>query len=108
MNISVGQNMTTTVGANQTNTIGMNKADTVAMNFSENVGGMKNVAVGANFLTNVIGKLTHYVKGDMETFGEKEHKLTSLKGIEVSSQGNVEHHAEKEVKNNSGEKSKNH
>ena len=108
MNISVGQNMTTTVGANQTNTIGMNKADTVAMNFSENVGAMKNVAVGANFLTNVIGKLTHYVKGDMETFGEKEHKLTSLKGIEVSSQGNVEHHAEKEVKNNSGEKSKNH
>ncbi|MCD9853282.1 phage baseplate assembly protein V [Epilithonimonas sp. JDS] len=108
MNISVGQNMTTTVGANQTNTIGMNKSDTVAMNFSENVGAMKNVAVGASFMTNVIGKLIHYVKGDMETFAEKEHKLTSLKGIEVSSKGNVEHHAEKEVKNNSGEKSKNH
>lgn len=108
LNISVGQNMTTTVGMNQSNTIGMNRSDLITMNYSESVGALKNLAVGSNFMTNVTGKLTHYVKGDMETFGEKEHKVTSLKGIEVSSKGNVEHHAEKEVKNNSGEKSKNH
>ncbi|WP_445431634.1 type VI secretion system Vgr family protein [Chryseobacterium indoltheticum] len=108
MNISVGQNMTTTVGANQSNTVGMNKTEYVTMNFSESVGAMKNVGVLGSFFTNVTGKLTHYVKGDMETFGEKEHKLISLQGIEVSSKGNVEHHAEKEVKNNSGEKSKNY
>ena len=108
MNISVGQNMTTTVGANQSNTVGMNKTENVTMNFSESVGAMKNVGVLGSFFTNVTGKLTHYVKGDMETFGEKEHKLISLQGIEVSSKGNVEHHAEKEVKNNSGEKSKNY
>ena len=108
LNISVGQNMTTTVGMDQSNTIGMNRSDMITMNYSESVGALKNLAVGSNFMTNVTGKLTHYVKGDMETFGEKEHKLTSLKGIEVSSKGNVEHHAQKEVKNNSGEKSKNH
>ena len=108
MNINVGQNMTTNVGANQSNTVGMNKTDAVTMNYTESVGAMKNVAIIGNFFTNVTGKLTHYVKGDMETFGEKEHKLTSLQGIEVSSKGNVEHHSEKEVKNNSGEKSKNH
>ena len=108
MNISVGQNMTTNVGANQSNTVGMNKTENVTMNFSESVGAMKNVGVLGSFFTNVTGKLTHYVKGDMETFGEKEHKLISLQGIEVSSKGNVEHHAEKEVKNNSGEKSKNY
>ncbi|MCT3951435.1 Vgr family protein, partial [Elizabethkingia anophelis] len=106
LNISVGQNMTTTVGANQSNTIGMNKVDNITMNHNESVGAMKNMAIGANFMTNVTGKLTHYVKGDMETFGEKEHRLTSLKGVEVNSKGNVEHHAEKEVMNNSGEKSK--
>jgi type VI secretion system secreted protein VgrG len=44
----------------------------------------------------------------MEVYGEQEHKLTSLKGVEVTSEGKVEHHAEKEVQNNSGEKSKNH
>ena len=108
MNISVGQNMTTNVGANQSNTVGMNKTEYVTMNFSESIGAMKNVGVLGSFFTNVTGKLTHYVKGDMETFGEKEHKLISLSGIEVSSKGNVEHHAEKEVKNNSGEKSKNY
>ncbi len=106
LNISVGQNMVTTVGANQSNTIGMNKVDNITMNHNESVGAMKNMAIGANFMTNVTGKLTHYVKGDMETFGEKEHRLTSLKGVEVNSKGNVEHHAEKEVMNNSGEKSK--
>lgn len=85
----------------------MNKTETITMNYAESVGAMRNVAIIGNFFTNVTGKHTHYVKGDMETFSEKEHKLTSHKGIEVSSKGNVEHHSEKEVKNNSGEKSKN-
>ncbi|ALR29440.1 Vgr family protein [Chryseobacterium sp. IHB B 17019] len=100
MNINVGMNMTTNVG--------MNKSDTIMANHTESVGSMKYLTTGADFMTNVVGKMSHYVKGDMEVYGEKEHKLTSLKGVEVSSQGKVEHHAEKEVQNNSGEKSKNH
>ncbi|WP_415326060.1 type VI secretion system Vgr family protein [Chryseobacterium sp. MMS23-Vi53] len=100
MNINVGENMTTNVG--------VNKSDTILANHTESVGSMKYVTTGADFMTNVVGKMSHYVKGDMEVYGEKEHKLTSLKGVEVNSQGKVEHHAEKEVQNNSGEKSKNH
>ena len=108
LNITVGQNMTTNVGMNQSSTIGMNKIESVTLNYTENVGAMKNVGVIGNFFTNVTGTLTHYVKGDMETYGEKEHKLTSLKGVEVNSQGIVAQHSEKEVQNNSGEKSKNY
>ncbi|MFN4365896.1 type VI secretion system Vgr family protein [Chryseobacterium hispalense] len=100
MNINVGMNMTTTVG--------MNKSDTIMVNHTESVGSMKYLSTGADFMTNVVGKMSHYVKGDMEVYGEKEHKLTSMKGIQVSSEGKVEHHSEKEVQNNSGEKSKNY
>jgi len=100
MNINVGENMTTNVG--------MNKSDTIMVNHTESIGSMKYVTTGSDFMTNVVGKMSHYVKGDMEVYGEQEHKLTSLKGVEVSSEGKVEHHAEKEVQNNSGEKSKNH
>ncbi len=100
MNINVGMNMTTTVG--------MNKSDTIMVNHTESVGSMKYLSTGADFMTNVVGRMSHYVKGDMEVYGEKEHKLTSMKGVEINSEGKVEHHAEKEVQNNSGEKSKNH
>ncbi|SHL22791.1 type VI secretion system Vgr family protein [Chryseobacterium polytrichastri] len=98
--INVGQNMTTTVEMNSNETVGINKSLSVGM--------MNMLTVGKDFVSNIIGKLTHYVKGDMETFGEKEHKTIAIKGIEVSSDSNVEHHAEKEIKNNSNEKSKNH
>ncbi|MDQ1163146.1 type VI secretion system secreted protein VgrG [Chryseobacterium sp. SORGH_AS 447] len=100
MNINVGMNMTTNVG--------MNKSDTIMVNHTESVGSMKYLSTGADFMTNVVGRMSHYVKGDMEVYGEKEHKLTSMKGVEINSEGKVEHHAEKEVQNNSGEKSKNH
>jgi uncharacterized protein involved in type VI secretion and phage assembly len=100
MNINVGMNMTTNVG--------MNKSDTIMVNHTESVGSMKYLSTGADFMTNVVGRMSHYVKGDMEVYGEKEHKLTSMKGVQVNSEGKVEHHSEKEVQNNSGEKSKNY
>ncbi|WP_185249573.1 type VI secretion system Vgr family protein [Chryseobacterium bernardetii] len=98
--INVGQNMSTTVQMSSNESIGINK--------SSSVGRMNMLTVGKDFITNVIGKLTHYVKGDMETYGEKEHKTISLKGMEVSSGNKIEHHAEKEINNNSNEQSKNH
>jgi len=100
LNISVGQNLTTNVGMNSTETVGMNKTVGVGM--------MKMMSIGTDFITNVVGKLTHYVKGDLETFAEKEHKLTTLKGVQVQSEGKIEQHSKKEVQNNSGEKSKNY
>jgi hypothetical protein len=53
-------------------------------NHTESVGSMKYLSTGADFMTNVVGKMSHYVKGDMEVYGEKEHKLTSLKGVRLT------------------------
>ena len=98
LNINVSENMTTSVGMNTTETIGMNK--------TINVGMMKVLSIGADFMTNVVGKLTYFVKGDMETYGEQGHKVVGLKEIEVNSGGSMHHHSEKEVQNNSNEHSK--
>lgn len=98
LNINVSENMTTSVGMNTTETIGMNKTISVGM--------MKALSIGADFMTNVVGKLTYFVKGDMETYGEQGHKVVGLKEIEVNSGGSMHHHSEKEVQNNSNEHSK--
>ena len=98
LNINVSQNMTTNVG--------MNAYENVSMNKTTSIGLVNLLNVGADFMTNVVGKLSYFIKGDMETYGEKDRKITSLKGIETISEGQQEYHSEKEMRNNSGEKSK--
>ena len=98
LNINVSQNMTTNVG--------MNASENVSMNKTTSIGLVNLLNVGADFMTNVVGKLSYFIKGDMETYGEKDRKITSLKGIETISEGQQEYHSEKEMRNNSGEKSK--
>jgi type VI secretion system secreted protein VgrG len=106
--MQVGGNLTINVGGNQSINVSMNSSETVGMNKTVGVGMMKMVSIGTDFITYVVGKLSHYVKGDLETFAEKEHKLTTLKGVQVQSEGKIEQHSKKEVQNNSGEKSKNY
>ncbi|MDR2236457.1 MAG: phage baseplate assembly protein V [Chryseobacterium sp.] len=106
--LNAGGNLDINVGKNMNTAVQMNSSETIGMNKSSNIGMMNMLTVGRDFVSNIIGKLAHYVKGDMETYGEKEHKTISLKGMEVNSGNRIEHHAEKEVKNNSNEKSKNH
>ena len=98
LNINVSQNMTTNVG--------MNAYENISMNKTTSIGLVNLLNVGADFMTNVVGKLSYFIKGDMETYGEKDRKITSLKGIETISEGQQEYHSEKEMRNNSGEKSK--
>ena len=98
LNINVSQNMSTNVG--------MNAFENVSMNKTTSIGLVNLLNVGADFMTNVVGKLSYFIKGDMETYGEKDRKITSLKGIETISEGQQEYHSEKEMRNNSGEKSK--
>jgi len=98
LNINVSQNMTTNVGMNASENVGMNKTTSIGL--------VNLLNVGADFMTNVVGKLSYFIKGDMETYGEKDRKITSLKGIETISEGQQEYHSEKEMRNNSGEKSK--
>jgi hypothetical protein len=48
MNVNVSENMYTTVGMNQTERVGM----------------MKNLFVGANYITNIIGKMIEFISGN--------------------------------------------
>ncbi|UEQ76169.1 type VI secretion system Vgr family protein [Chryseobacterium arthrosphaerae] len=100
MNINVGENMNTSVG--------MNKSDSITMNHTESVGMMKNISVGANFMTNVVGKMVEFITGNKESHTEKDRVRTSNGKITSQSIGTHEHHSEKDVHNNSAEKSKNH
>ncbi|WP_312902082.1 type VI secretion system Vgr family protein [Chryseobacterium taichungense] len=108
MTFTAGEDINITAGKNMNTNVGMNSTETVGMNKTVGVGMMKMMSIGTDFITNVVGKLTHYVKGDLETFAEKEHKLTTLRGVQVQSEGKIEQHSKKEVQNNSGEKSKNY
>ncbi|SHG84067.1 type VI secretion system Vgr family protein [Chryseobacterium vrystaatense] len=108
MTLNAGGNLAINVGQNMTTAVEMNSNETVGVNKSLSVGMTNMLTVGKDFITSIIGKLTHYVKGDMETFSEKEHKTIAIKGMEIISEHKIEHHAEKEINNNSNEKSKNH
>ncbi|AZA53652.1 type VI secretion system Vgr family protein [Chryseobacterium sp. G0201] len=100
MNINVGENMTTNVG--------VNKMDTIVMNHSESIGSMKYVSTGADFITNVTGKMTEFIQGNKESHTDKDRLRVANGQITTQSQGTFEQHAEKEVQNNSGQKSNNY
>ncbi|WP_228393934.1 phage baseplate assembly protein V, partial [Chryseobacterium artocarpi] len=101
MNINVGENMTTTVG--------MNKSDNIGLNNTESVGAMKITSVIGNASTFITGKLTEIIEGDVETEVKKGKTVTNAEqGIETTSSTSINNHAQTEVQNNSGEKSKNY
>ncbi|MBP2619632.1 uncharacterized protein involved in type VI secretion and phage assembly, partial [Chryseobacterium jejuense] len=100
MNINVGENMTTTVG--------MNKSDSIGLNNTESVGAMKLTSVIGNASTFITGKLTEIIEGDVHSETKKERNEVSEKDMNIQSGKFVHKHAQAEVQNNSGEKSKAH
>ena len=108
MNINVAENMNTTVGSNQTDSIGMNRSQSVGMNTTQTVGGMKMTSVVGDASMFITGKLMEVIEGDVESEVKNERKEYASE-VETSSQGGTIHqNAQKQVKNNSGEKSNNH
>ncbi len=107
MNINVGQNMTTSVGMNQSDTIGMNKSTSVTMNNTHSVGMLNMLSVGTDFITNVVGKMTEFIKGNIESHTENERQIHSKK-IDVNSEDNINVKSATELHKHSGEKSKSH
>lgn len=99
MNINVGENMTTTVG--------MNKYDSIGMNNTESVGMMKMTSVIGDTSMFITGKLTEMIEGDVTSETKKERHIISEGKIISQSSGTHEHHSDKAVKNNSGEKGNN-
>lgn len=107
MNINVGENMTTSVGMNQSDTIGMNKSTSVTMNNTHSVGMLNMLSVGTDFITNVVGKMTEFIKGNIESHTENERQIHSKK-IDVNSEDNINVKSATELHKHSGEKSKSH
>ena len=103
---NAGENLNINVGMNMTTSVGMNKSDSIGMNHMESVGMLKNISVGMDFMTNVVGSLMEFVKGNRETKA-KEVKENSKKR-EIISQENNNIHSQKTFNNNSGENSKMH
>jgi len=116
MNINVGENMSTTVGQDQSTSVGANQSTSVGQNISESVGmnktssiGMLNMlSVGTDFITNVTGKMVEFITGNKESHTEKDRTQITNGKVSSESKGMHEFHSEKEVQNNSGEKSKNY
>ncbi|MDM1556875.1 phage baseplate assembly protein V [Chryseobacterium indologenes] len=100
MNINVGENMTTTVG--------MNKSNSIGMNHTESVGAMKLTSVVGDASMFITGKLTEMIDGDVLSETKKERNEVSEKDMNIQSGKFVHKHAQAEVQNNSGEKSKAH
>ena len=69
-----------------------------------NTGLFYSISIGADFLINVIGRMTEYIKGDKESRTEKDRTRVSNGKIIAQSQGTHEQHSDKEIKNNSSEK----
>ena len=96
LNINVEENMTTNVNMSQINTVGMSQ--------TESIGAVKSVTEGGNFMTNVVGSLIEFVKGNRESKA-KEVKENS-KRRQIISQENNDVHSQTTFNNNSGENSK--
>ena len=76
------------------------------MSQTESVGAIKNVTVGGNFMTNVVGSLMEFVKGNRESKAKEVKEQT--KARKIISQENNDIHSKKTFNNNSGENSKHH
>ena len=96
ISMTAGIDVSVNAGANISETAGENKTTTVGM--------FHNLSVGTDYMINVIGKMTEYIKGDKESRTEKERTRISNGKIVTQSQGTHEQHSDKVVKNNSGEK----
>ena len=108
MNINVTESMNTNVGMNQNNTVGMNISESAGMNRTSTVGLLNMLSVGTDFITNVTGKMTEFITGNKESHTEKDRLRVANGKITNQSDGVFEQHSQKEIKNNSGEISKNH
>lgn len=109
MNINVGENMTTSVGMNSSETIGMNSSQSIGMNATQSIGAMKITSVLGDASVFITGKLMEMIEGDVETEVKKGKTVFNGEGgLETNCLGSILRFAEKEIRHNSQEKSKNH
>ena len=98
INITASKNITTSAGMNISESAGANKSTSVGM--------MKTLSVGLNYMTNVLGQMGVFVKGNFESHTEKDKNVTAMEGLQTNSEKTIIYHAQKEIQNNSAEKTK--
>lgn len=108
LNIKVGQNMSTSVGADQSNTVGMNKTESITMNSSQSVGAVKNVMIGGNFMTNVVGKMMEFIKGNKESEVEQDSQKVVKGERLIHSEKDHKIHSQTEINGQANEKTNMH
>ena len=108
LNINVGQDMNTYVGADQSNIVGMSKTESIAMNSSQNVGALKNVMIGGNFMTNVMGKMIEFIKGNKESEVEKDSQKVVKGERLIHSEKDHKIHSQTEINGQANEKTNMH
>ncbi|MEO7975557.1 phage baseplate assembly protein V [Flavobacterium sp.] len=100
INISASENIIINAGMNLTESAGVDKLTSIGM--------MHNVFVGGDQMLNVTGSFMENIEGELHSETKQERKVISEKKIINQSQDTQEFHSEKEIHNNSGEKTKSH
>jgi len=108
LDIKVGKNMSTSVGADQSNTVGMNKTESITMNSSQSVGAVKNVTIGGNFMTNVVGKMIEFIKGNKESEVEQDSQKVVKGERLIHSEKDHKIHSQTEINGQANEKTNMH
>ena len=80
----------------------------IGMNSTQSIGAMKMTSVVGDASVFITGKLTEMIDGDVHSETKMERNEVSEKSMNIQSNDSINKHAQKEVQNNSGEKSKAH
>lgn len=97
---NAGKDIRTTAIMNIVESAGVDKTTTVGMTHQ--------LSVGANYMVNVVGKMIEYVKGNIESHTDEGRQETGVKGVDTNGEGAINNHSQKEIQNNSSEKTKFH
>jgi type VI secretion system secreted protein VgrG len=104
---NAGGNISMTAGKNINSSATLNISESAGVDKSTSVGAILNTNVGGDNQLSVLGKMSEFIKGNLESHTEKERTTVSEGKIASHSTGTHEHHSDKEIHNNGAEKSKN-
>ena len=106
VSINAGGSINMTAGININSSATMNISESAGVDKNSSVGMMHNMFVGGDSMKTVIGNVSEHISGDKNSHTDKERVVNATKSVEFSSDAEMTHHSQKEVKLNSAQKSK--
>jgi type VI secretion system secreted protein VgrG len=103
-----GEDIVFNAGKDIRTTAVMNIVESAGVDKTTSVGMIHQLSVGANYMVNVVGKMIEYVKGNIESHVDEDRQETGIKGVDTNGEGAINNHSQKEVQNNSSEKTRFH